>query len=182
MNREELKELGLSDEQIEAVMKSHGKSVNDLKEKAEQVDTLNTQIDDYKEQLQQRDTQLEELSEKAKGNEDLTAQLDELKAQNEQTKNDYETKLNEQAFNHKLDNTLTGAKAKNTKAVKALLDLDIIKHEDGELKGLNEQLETLKSEHDYLFEQEQTGKPSFTTGQHQTSGNSDSFVNTLFGK
>lgn len=185
MNREQLKELGLTDEQIEEVMKAHGKSVNEYKEKAEQVDTLQSQIDDYKGQIAERDTQLEELSEKAQGNEELTAQLDELKQLNEQTKTDYENKLNEQAFNHKLDNTLTSAKARNTKAVKALLDLDIIKLEDGELKGLNEQLESLQKEHDYLFEQEE--KPSnspqiVNPGNPQgngTGGNDDPFAAKL---
>src|SRR5699024_7291966 len=185
MNREQLKELGLTDEQIEEVMKAHGKSDNEYKEKAEQVDTLQSQIDDYKGQIAERDTQLEDVSEKAKGNEELTAQLDELKQLNEQTKTDYENKLNEQAFYHKLDNTLTSATARNTKALKTLLDLDIIKLEDGELKGLNEQPESLQKEHDYLFEQEE--KPSnspqiVNPGNPQgngTGGNDDPFAAKL---
>lgn len=181
MNREQLKEIGIADEQLEGVMKLYGKSINELKDKANSIDGLESQIEDYKNQLKERDTQLEELSNKAKGNEDLTAQIDELKAQNEQTKTEYENKLNEQAFNHKLENTLSGAKVKNAKAVKALLDLDIVKLEDGELKGLNEQLESLKENESYLFESEQEGtKPNFTTGQHKTEKtNNDPFAKIL---
>src|SRR5690625_1099203 len=101
MNREQLKELGLTDEQVEKVMKEYGKSINEIKEKADKTETLESQIDDYKKQLEERDTQLNELSEKAKGNEELTAQINELKEQNETTKTEYEEKLQQQAFEHK---------------------------------------------------------------------------------
>lgn len=173
MTREQLKELGLTDEQIDSVMKAYGKSVNEYKAKAEQADSLQGQIDDYKEQINERDEQLEELSEKAEGNEDLTAQIEELKQQNEQTAKEYEVKLSEQEFNHKLETTLSSEKVRNAKAVKALLDLDIIKLEDGELKGLNEQLESLQESDSYLFEQEKETepKPRFSTGDHQSNDN-----------
>ena len=176
MNREFLKELGLEDDKIDQIMKEHGKSVKEHKKKAEKVDALEEQIDDYKNQLSERDEQLEELSEKAKGNEELTQQIEELKQQNETTKNEYEQKLQQQAFDHTLENSLTGAKVKNTKAVKALLDMDTIKLDGDTLKGLDEQLNGLKESDPYLFEEEQqeeTPKPSFTTGNHQTNGNDD---------
>lgn len=172
MKREFLKELGLEDEAINKIMAEHGKSVNDIKEKAEKVDTLESQINDYKQQLEDRDAQLQELGEKAQGNEELTSQIEELKQQNEITKNEYEEKLNQQAFEHKLESSLSGAKARNIKSVKANLDLDAIKLKDGELIGLKEQLESLKETDAYLFEedQEETPKPSFTTGQHNKKG------------
>nr|WP_289038270.1 phage scaffolding protein [uncultured Allobacillus sp.] len=176
MNREFLESLGLEKDTIDNIMKEHGKSVQEQKEKADKVDTLQEQIDDYKEQISDRDKQLEELGEKAKGNEELTQQIEELKQQNETTKNEYEQKLQQQAFDHTLENSLTGAKVKNTKAVKALLDMDTIKLDGETLKGLDDQLNSLKESDPYLFEEEQTEeppKPSFTTGQHQTSGHDD---------
>ena len=45
MKREELKELGLNDDQIAAVMTSYGKEVNPLKE---QVDSLTSERDNLK--------------------------------------------------------------------------------------------------------------------------------------
>jgi hypothetical protein len=56
-------------------------------------------------------------------------------------------------FDHALDGALSGAKAKNPKAVKALLSSDALKYNeaDGSIVGLNEQLEKIKSENDYLF-------------------------------
>lgn len=169
MNREFLKELGLSDEQVDSVMKEYGKSINDVKEKADKVDTLESQIEDYKNQLEERDNQLNELSEKAKGNEELTVQIEELKQQNETTKTEYEQKLQQQAFEHKLESTLTGAKVKNVKAVKALLDLESIKLDGDKLLGLDDQLNNLKENESYLFEQEE--KPN--SPQIVTPGNPD---------
>ena len=71
MSREELKELGLTDEQIDKVMASHGKAIKETKEKADKVESLEGQIDDYKQQIKDRDKQLTDLEGKAKGNEDL---------------------------------------------------------------------------------------------------------------
>lgn len=155
MNREFLKSLGLEDDAIENIMKEHGKSVNSIKEKADKVESLESQIEDYKTQLDERDTQLKELGEKAKGNEELTAEIDRLKGENETTKTEYEDKLQKQAFDHKLENTLAGAKVKNTKALRALLDMDTIKLDGDILKGLDDQLKTLKESDSYLFESEE---------------------------
>jgi len=44
MNREFLREQGLTEEQVEAVIQEHGKTVNDIKEKAEQTESLESQI------------------------------------------------------------------------------------------------------------------------------------------
>src|SRR5690625_5070578 len=173
MNREELKELGLSDEQIESVMKSHGKATNDLKTKADSVDGLESQIEDYKGQLTDRDVQLETLSKvDAEG---LQAEIDRLKDENETTASDYQEKLDKQAFDFSLEKALTGAKVRNPKAVKALLDIEKIKPDGDKLLNLDDQLEGLKESDAYLFEEEKKEedyKPSFTKGEHQRGAGS----------
>ncbi|AAU85086.1 head scaffolding protein [Bacillus phage BCASJ1c] len=184
MNREELKALGLSDEQIDKIMLAHGKVVNATKEKADKVEGLESQINDYKEQLEARDNQLKELGEKAKGNDELTAQIEDLKQQNETVKTEYEQKLQQQAFNHKLESSLTGAKVKNTKALKALLDLDTIKLDGEHLKGLDDQLNNLKESDPYLFEEEtEPNTPSIVTPGNpnggKSQGNDDHFAAKL---
>src|SRR5690625_1196654 len=155
MNREFLKEQGLNDEQIEAVMREYGKSINDYKERADKVDGLEAQIEDYKKQIAERDEQLEVLSEQAKGNEDLTAQIEELKQQNEQTAKEYQEKLEKQAFEHRLHNTLKDEGVRNVKAVKALLDVESIKLDGDKLLGLDDQLKSLKETDGYLFQTEE---------------------------
>src|SRR5690625_4843950 len=98
MNREFLRNLGLNDDQVNEVMREYGKSINDYKEKAEQADGLQSQIDDYKEQIKQRDEQLDALSKQAKDNEELTAEIERLKEENKTTADEFQEKLNKQAF------------------------------------------------------------------------------------
>ena len=139
---------------------------------------------DYKEQVDERDKQLEDLSKKAEGNDELTQQLEDLKSQNQQTKEEYEKQLHDQAFNHTLEKSLSAEKVRNPKAVKGLLDMDTIKLEDDNLKGLDDQLKNIKESDPYLFESEEdnTNNPSYSTGDHQNSqGGSDSFLSALQG-
>lgn len=103
MNREELKALGLTDEQIDKIMAAYGKAINDIKKKADKVDGLEAQVGNYKKDLAERDKQLEELGKKAKDNEELTAEIEQLKEDNKTTRADYEEKLNKQMFEHKIE-------------------------------------------------------------------------------
>lgn len=170
MNREALKELGLTDEQIDKVMASHGSVVNATKQELE---TVTTERDNLKTQIGERDTQLEEL--KKIDAEGLQQKITELQGANETTKSEYEEKLHNQAFDFKLQQALTGAKVRNPKAVKALLDTEKIKLDGEKLLNLDDQLAGLKESDAYLFESEKTeepAKPSFSTGEHQTDGNS----------
>lgn len=168
MNRDELKELGLNDEQIEAVMKSHGQVVNATKE---ELTSAQSERDSLKQQLSDRDDQLDELKGKAQGNEELQSTIEALKEANNQAKQAYEKQLHDQKFNYELERSLMTAKAKNPKAVKALLDTDTIKlNEEGQLIGLTEQLNSLLESDSYLFAEEgQTPQsaPSHTPGSNQ---------------
>lgn len=105
-------------------------------------------------QLADRDKQLEDLTVKANGNEELTKELEALKATNAKTVEEYEAKIKANEFNYALDNALSGAKSKNNKALKALLDIDSIKYQDGKLEGLETQIEALKKDAGYLFDLE----------------------------
>lgn len=166
MNREALKELGLTDEQIDKVMASHGQVVNATKDS---LNSVTTERDDLKTQLMGRDTQLEELKVKATGNEALLTQIEELKTTNATATTELQSKLDQQAFDFNLEKALTGAKVRNPKAVKALLDTESIKLDGEKLLGLDDQIKALQESDAYLFESEQNEeppKPSFTTGQH----------------
>mgnify|MGYP000793658821 FL=1 len=55
-------------------------------------------------------------------------------------------------FNYALDSALKDNKCKNAKALKALLDLDNIKFNEGKLEGLEGQLTALKESDGYLFD------------------------------
>ncbi|MEO7904634.1 MAG: phage scaffolding protein [Candidatus Saccharimonadales bacterium] len=155
MNREALKELGLTPEQVDAVMTSHGKSVEDLKGKVAKVDALETQLTDLQGQLTDRDTQLDALSKvDAAG---LQAEIDRLKDENTTTATDYQAKLEKQQFDFTLEKALLDAKVRNPKAVKALLDTESIKLDGDKLLNLDSQLEALQTSDSYLFDVEDKG-------------------------
>lgn len=155
MKREFLTELGLNDEQVNAVMAEHGKAVNSFKEKAEGAGELQSQIDDLNQQIKDRDKQLKDLGKKAEGNEELQQQIKDLQKQNDDTKQEWEQRLTAQRKESKLELALKDAKAKNTKAVKANLDLESIKLDGDKLFGLDDQLKALKESDGYLFENDQ---------------------------
>ena len=77
---------------------------------------------------------------------------DDYKAKFEQAQKDAEQKTQALQFDFALTNALASAKAKNAKAVKALLDMDALKLNGDEIVGLKEQLERVKAENSYLFE------------------------------
>ncbi len=146
MNKEQLVALGLSEEQADKVVEGFGKMIPKSR-----LDEKIAEVNDYKQQLADRDTQLTELQSKAQGNEELQAQIQALQQQNEQAKTEYQQQLQQKEFDFALTEALRDAKAKNPKAVKALLDTSTVKFVDGKLIGLDEQLTALKKSDDYLF-------------------------------
>jgi len=178
MNREQLKEMGLTDEQIDKVMSAHGKVVNTTKE---QLNTVTTERDDLKGQLADRDKQLDSLKDKAKGNDDLSAEIERLKQENADKTAELQGKLEKQAFEFSLDKALAAAKVRNPKAVKALLDTEKIQLDGEKLLHLDDQLAALKESDAYLFDTEEkpAGGPSFSTGAH---GKGDPITNEEFSK
>lgn len=120
---------------------------------------LNDKIAEVKElegQLKDRDKQLDDLSKSAKDSADLTAEINRLKDENATQATEYQTKLQQQALDAKLNEALHGAKARNPRAVKALLDAEQIKLDGEKLLGLDDQLSALKESDAYLFSEDET--------------------------
>lgn len=112
----------------------------------------NDEIKELKEQLTSRDSQLEELKKQVTDNADLTTKIQALQSENEKVVTEYEEKLTQKEFDFALEGALRESKAKNPKAVKALLDIQAVKLADGKIEGLEDQLKALKQSDDYLFE------------------------------
>ena len=155
--REILKNNGLDDSKIEAIL-------NEMKEakiytsKNENIDEryskLKAQKTDLEAQLKDRDNQLKDLSKNNKDNEELLKQIEQLQLSNKQTQSEYESKISKMEFDFALDKSLSSVKAKDNKLLRALLDMDNIKYQEGKLEGLEKQIEAIKSTHGYLFEEE----------------------------
>ena len=159
MKREFLKDMKLTDEQIDAIMAENGKDVNGLKK---QVNSLTTEKDGLQSQLTERDTQLKDLKGKVKDSDELTTEIDKLQKANKEAKEKYEADLAAQQKSFLVDKALASAGARNAKAVSSLLDLDSVEVKDGQLAGLDDQLKALRESDGYMFEEDQQ------QNEHQT--------------
>lgn len=171
--QELLKAQGIADEQITSIvdaMKENKLYISSEENLDVRYSKLKEQNAELETQLSDRDKQLTELSSKAKGNEELEKQIKELQDVNTQTKEEYEDKLSERDFSYKLESELRSAKAKNIKAVQALLDREVITLNEDKFTGLEDQLKALKESDPYLFEEE----ASMTSGGTGNFGKKDS--------
>jgi hypothetical protein len=101
--------------------------------------------------IQERDKQLEQLKAAAGANEELKKQIETLQAENKKASEEWQAKMAQIQLDFAIEKALTAAKAKNVKAVKALLDLEKVKLDGEQLLGLDDQLKTLKETDPYLF-------------------------------
>lgn len=161
MKREFLKGLELPDEAIEKIMTEYGKDIEKYKAADE---TAKAEIEGLKTQVAEANAQIEEFN--GLDVEAIKAKSEEWKTKYEQAQADAEKKLEQVQFDHALDSALSGAKARNAKAVRPFLDMEGLKLNNGEIIGLDKQLETLKADNAWLFEGEEDA-PHFAA---QTDG------------
>lgn len=174
MTKEQLKELGLDDKKTEAVIKLYNESiknnfvpiarfneVNEAKKNAETtITTMMKQLDDLKKV-------------DAEG---LKQQIEKLQKQNRDAADKYAADLETMRKNNAIESALISAKAKNIKAVKALLAMDELSLDGDTLNGLDSQIKKLKEADDtkFLFESEEVSKPTFSGLKPRTSGGTGS--------
>lgn len=156
MTRKQLEDLGLTKEQADSVMKINGDDIENAKGAAStEIKNLQTEVEGLKTQVGDRDKQLETLKASAGDNADLKKKIEDLQTENATAKAAHESELNQLKIDFAVEKALTGAKAKNITAVKALLDLKDAKFDkEGNVKGLAEQIEKLTSDEGtkFLFE------------------------------
>ena len=139
MKREFLEGLGLEKDTIDKIMTENGNDINREKAKA----------DEYK-------AQLDSTKEKLKGFEgidvaQLQSEITKLNGDLATKDAEYKAKIADMEFSSVLDGAINGSKAKNSKAVKALLDLDKLKASKNQTEDINTALEALKKSDSYLF-------------------------------
>ena len=147
MTKDELKELGLTDEQIAAVVEDYGKNYvakSQFNQKNEELKQVKGEVDTLK-------GDIDALKKSNKDNEELTAQIDKLKADYKAREEEYNASIKQMKIDSIVDRALSGAKAKNNKAVRALLNLDGVEVEGDTIKGLEEQINAVKENNAYLF-------------------------------
>lgn len=123
--------------------------------------TLNTEKKALADTVKERDKQLEELKNSTGDVEALRQQIATLQTDNANAAQAHEAEIKRLKIDAAVELALSAAKAKNVKAVKALLDLEKAElAEDGTVKGLAEQIEKLAKAPDsgFMFEAKNTKK------------------------
>ena len=127
-------------------------------------DQVNEQAKEYKKQVGERDTQISKLKDEYKDVDGLKEKVEKLELDNKTQKEGYEKQLNDISFNNALEKALGVFNVKDKVSVMAHIDKSKL-HLDGEsITGLKDQIEPLKTSHDFLFEKEIKGTSSFGTG------------------
>ncbi|EAC8385779.1 TPA: phage scaffolding protein [Listeria monocytogenes] len=169
MQREYLKGLGLEDEVINKVMTENGKDITAAKQQLSEVEA---ERDGLKSQLTQRDKDIDDLKKDSGTSEELKKQIEDLQQKNTDLESNYQSEIAETKKNSAIELALASAKAKNPKAVRALLDNDKLELTDEGLKGLDEQLGALQESDAYLFAQESENvAPKWGINGNQTNNN-----------
>lgn len=187
-----LKELGLSDEQIEQFIKE---SINDKfipKHRFDEVNEKNKQLEN---DVKERDTQIKNLKKFEGDNATLKTKIEELETANKQKDEENAKAIKELKIDNAINYVLDGKVEKGYgDLVLGLIDkTSIILKEDGTVAGLDEQIEKIKTDKPKLFKEvsegnEQGGETkgwSFkgddpNDSQKQTNKSiSENFVNSL---
>lgn len=165
MKREEVKAKipGITDEQLNWLMNENGSDINTEKGNASRIqgelDTANATI-----------KTLQDTVKKYNG-----VDVEALRQQLVTLQTKYDTDIAAVRRDSAIDLALSSRRAKNSKAARALLNLDAIKLDGDKLTGLDDQLENLQKETPWLFEDEggDGGVQVNTGGEHGTGGSAD---------
>ena len=164
MNKDDLLAMGLTEELAGKVMDSlDGNFVPKSR-----FNEVNEELKAVRKTVTDRDKQLEGLKSAAGDHEALQLQIAELQKANAEQQKAHEAELAQLKLDNAIEVALSGAQAKNTKAVRAMLDMKKVHlGEDGKLTGFDEQIEALKKSDGYMFEEAKQAK--FTGFQPGTS-------------
>lgn len=151
MKKEDFIKLGL-DEDI--AKKCEAASTEELKAYIPKTrfDEVNNEKKKLELDVRDRDGQIETLKNTSGDAAEWKKKAEEFQAENKKKDEDHVAEINQLKIDSTLDSAITGAKGKNAKAIKALLDMSKIKvDKDGNVTGHAEQLEALVKAEDSKF-------------------------------
>lgn len=162
MSKDELIKLGLTEEQVSKVIEMNSEQLKGFIPKT-RFDEVNNVKKSLENDLKDRDKQLENLKKSNTDNEELKSQIEKLQMENKTAQENYLAEVAKIKMNNAIELALKDNNVLNSKAVKALLDLEKVEFKEEKLIGLDEQIEILKKADDskMLFRTEIDNKPSF---------------------
>lgn len=146
MKKEDLTALGFTEEQIAEIQKLNGK---DIQKEQEKVTKAELDRDNYKGQLDTAQAALKKFE--GVDVDQLKGEITKLTTDLQTKETEYQSQLADRDFNTLLDGEITTLGAKNAKAVKALLDIDVLKGSKNQTEDIKKALEAVKTENDYMF-------------------------------
>lgn len=179
MKRKFLEDMGLEKEQVDKILDENSQDIGKAKGDSEKIqkdlDAVNAEVESLKGQISDRDKQLETLKNSTGDVEGMKQEIAKLQADNKAKDDAHAAEIKQLKIDAAIDSALTGAKAKNNTAVKALLkDLDKAElADDGTIKGLAEQIEALQKSDAYLFDTTTKKKTQVKGAKPGESGNDD---------
>lgn len=161
MKRKFLEDLGLEADAIEKIMIEAGKDTTTLKAK----------VDDLTEQLSVKESTIAEKNNKIAELEKVDVEAIKT-TEYERGKTDGSKEIETFKKQNALEKALTSFKAKDTSILSKMLDMEKVKYNDKYeiVEGLEEQVNTFKESHDYLFESDKA-LPQFTGNIKQPGNN-----------
>lgn len=163
MKRKFLEDLGIEKDLIDKILDENSSDIGKAKGEAE---SIQAERDTLKKTVADRDKQLEDLKKSTGDVEGMKKQITDLQEANKTKDAEHASNIKKLKYDTALEKALEAAKAKNAKAVKALLDLDPEKAEfndDGSIKGLDKTLKGLQEaeESGFLFHAADGKPPTF---------------------
>lgn len=168
MQRKFLEDLGLEKSIVDKILNENGADIEKAKSR------LETERDNYKSQLETAQTALKKFE--GVNVDELKGEIEKLNGDLATKENEYQTKIADMEFNSVLDGAISESGARNSKAVKALLDLENLKTSKNQADDIKKALEQVKSENGYMFG---SGEPFENPVGATETGNSSTGSNPL---
>lgn len=174
MKKEDFVKLGIDEELAKKCETASQEELKGYIPKA-RFDEVNNEKKKLELDVRDRDGQLETLKNSTGDVDAMKKQIEDLQKANKDAADAHAAEIKQLKIDAAVDAALTGAKAKNKTAVKALLkDLDKAElADDGTIKGLAEQIESIQKSDSYLFEAKESKKTKLKGAAPGESGNED---------
>lgn len=180
MKREFLQNLKVGDqplskEVIDAIMAENGRDIEAAKKPFADYDHIKEQLDEAQKTI--KGLQEQDIEGVRKSARDWEEKYN-------QAVKDHEAKLADMAFDRKLEDAITGAKGKNAKAIKALLDVDALKGSKNQDADIKAAMDALQKDSGYLFgdvDSPPPYSPGAGTGAYQGGSGSDATLRAAMG-
>lgn len=139
MTKEELKALGLTEDQIDKIFEDYGKNYVPKSQFNEKLEALKHAEEDKKNAAKELD--------------ELKKQIKDLQQATKDREKKYNADMDQFRLDTAIEKALTGAKVRSMKAARAMMNFNVAKlNEKGEVEGMSEKIEALKKSDGYLFE------------------------------